>query len=128
MANLFGTSVNREPMAEGKAGKGKADNKAEAPVTETKAEDFSFAIEDNVKLPEKGNREKASKYPWDKLGIGQSFFVPNGKPGTFYTLCTSAKKKYAPKVFTSKQWKQEDGTEGVRVWRTEDAPKESAKS
>lgn len=117
MANLFGTA-NREPAAEGKAGKDKG-NKVAPPVAETSAEEFSFALEDNVAIPERGSREKASKYPWDKMEKGQSFFVPNAKPGTFYTLCTSAKKKYQPKVFTSKAWKQADGTEGVRVWRTE---------
>lgn len=47
-----------------------------APAAPAAAEPAAFAILDGVVLPPKLGREVASKYPFDKLAVGQSFFVP----------------------------------------------------
>lgn len=60
-----------------------------------------------------------AKYPWDDLAAGESFFVPNGKPGTFQTLATNRNKKAGEngKKFIARKYTHE-GVEGVMVWRS----------
>lgn len=77
--------------------------------------DTSFAIDDDIALPET-TRTRAEKYPWSKLEVNQSFFVPGAKVETFYTLCSSASKKHGGK-FIARRWDGANGVAGVRVWR-----------
>lgn len=118
MASMFSNVPSLAPAAEGKSGKAKGETSS--PKVETNG--FAFTLEDSVEMPKDTGKGKPSKYPWEAMAKGQSFFVPHAKKGTFYTLCNSASKKYsteeAPKKFTSKTW-TEKGVEGVRVWRTE---------
>lgn len=86
----------------------------------------NFEIEDNIPLPEKRIGVKGeSIYPFDKIGINQSFFV--GSTGTvkepWKTLTSMAsrlsRELYPKKFITARQTK--DGVDGVRVWRASDA-------
>lgn len=74
-----------------------------------------FVIEKNIPLPSK--RRKASKYPWDQMKKGDSFFVP-GKPKGLYT----AAAKHGLRVAVRAQKK--GNQEGFRVWML--GPKEAA--
>lgn len=67
-----------------------------------------YEIEDNVPLP---NHLGGTAYPFDRLEIGQSFFVPNKKLSSFTALTQYYKTKLRRK-FTCRTM---DG--GVRVWR-----------
>lgn len=81
----------------------------EAPVeAETTA---SFEIEDNVEIP-KGTRGRASasKYPFDKLEIGQSFFVADNPKmkdtaRTMGSVVSREKKRYAVETGEMKEGK-----------------------
>jgi hypothetical protein len=78
-----------------------------------------FKLDDNVPIPETSRGERPSKYPWDTMNVGQSFFVPGAKQSTFNTLTAGRTKKYnGERKFISKAV-TEDGVEGVRVWRIE---------
>jgi hypothetical protein len=73
---------------------------------------MSFKIEKNVAIPASVRTGGKSKYPWNELDVGDSFFVPGAKVSTFYTLTTGQNKKDPGKRFIARK----DG-EGVRVWR-----------
>lgn len=68
-------------------------------------------IEDGIPLPRPAAR---IGYPFGKLAVGQSFFVPERKS---MTSVTRANKTLGPKVFTARRL-EENGIEGFRVWRT----------
>jgi hypothetical protein len=43
-------------------------------------DDADFKVEDNVPLPVRARKTKAERhFPFDKLSVGQSFFVPRDK-------------------------------------------------
>jgi len=75
-------------------------------------------IDKNVPIPETQYRgQKESKYPFDKLGIGDSFFIECNKENARAkqsTLCALASRfgKNKRKSFIVKQV-----LGGVRVWR-----------
>lgn len=64
----------------------------------------SFAIEDGIELaPISGRGRGGETYPFDKLGVGQSFFVPNTaeKPNVAKSLAStvsSATRRYAEEI------------------------------
>lgn len=95
---------------------------AQAAPVETKVQsaekEAGFAaitVQSGIPLPTTASR--SGKYPWDKMATGDSFFVPGAKVETFYTLTSTASKKYKCR-FIARKW-HEGTTEGVRVWRTE---------
>lgn len=59
------------------------------------------------------------KFPFRKLEVGQSFFVPAGPGRKTFSSVHRFNTVLAPKVFTSRKWTQPDGTAGFRVWRIE---------
>src|SRR5882757_2034736 len=75
----------------------------------------SFEIMNDVEIPER--RARQSKYPWDKLEPGQSFFVKGGRTNVFSTLCSTKNKYDTSRRFTSREWHNADGDIGVMVWR-----------
>lgn len=76
---------------------------------------ITFTPQSNIPIPR--IRTNQAKYPWDKMWVGASFFVPGASPSGM-----SATMKYAAK---KRGWKftrrtvVENGVKGVRVWRIE---------
>ena len=64
-----------------------------------------YKIDKGVPLP-----GKCTKYPWEQMGIGDSFFVKNGNQARVGASATNA-ARFGKKFTTRKV----DG--GVRVWR-----------
>ena len=79
------------------------------------AEDTGIQLFEGIAIPET-TRERQSKYPWDKLAVGASFFVPNAKLDSFSTLVSTRNKKSDAK-FIVRKWTGERGVQGVMVWR-----------
>ena len=69
-----------------------------------------FQIEKNVPIPPR--REYKTKYPWDEMDVGDSFYVPNTKSGSIACGVYRASKRFEGKKFISRS---EAG--GIRVWR-----------
>lgn len=64
----------------------------------------NIVIEKDVAMPEHCSR---TKYPWTKMEVGDSFFIPK------LTISLGAtNERYKPKKFIARK----DG-EGYRVWR-----------
>ena len=74
-----------------------------------------FKLEKDVPMPSRASGGGKPKYPWSSMEEGDSFFVAGAKIETFYTLTSTARKKYNAN-FVARKW-QEDGVNGVRVWR-----------
>ena len=69
-------------------------------------------IDDGIPLPKRPGGGRIAKYPWDRLEVGQSFFVPT--PPKYLASMASAAGKKRGRRFSSRTV---DG--GVRVWRVE---------
>lgn len=91
-----------------------------APVIAKAGEFQKFA---GIPLPE-ARSSRESKYGWDELAQGESFFVPGAKPDTFNTLTSTRNKREKEKngdkakKFVARKFTHE-GVVGVMVWRTE---------
>ena len=72
-----------------------------------------YKVDDNIAIPK--GRERAAKYPWKELKIGQSFFVPGGKLTTFATTCNKQGKSLDRKFIVRSR--DENNVKGVRIWR-----------
>lgn len=83
----------------------------------------AIVVQDNVAIPPKWTPEgnasfgKAPKYPWATMKVGQSFFVPLPKGRSFTAHASQMKNHPEGGKFESRRL-IEDGTHGVRVWRT----------
>jgi hypothetical protein len=75
---------------------------------------MAFEIERDVPLPEKNVRWK---YPFDQMGLGDSFFVANKDTTQMSALCKRAAKRLGGRFVTAKAEKGDK--QGVRVWRME---------
>lgn len=75
---------------------------------------MEFEIEVGVPLPDKHVRWK---YPFDKLGVGQSFFAPHKDTTQMAAACKRAAKRLEARFVTAKA--ERDGVSGTRVWRME---------
>lgn len=95
-----------------------------------------FQIETDVPVPPKSARRGSTeKYPFAKMEIGQSFFVP-GEVKMNSTIASAQKRTgHKFEAFPDQDGTGEDGKpcKGVRVWRVEGeyvhkprAPKETA--
>lgn len=116
-------------------------NQNTAPAADAAASKPSFTIDDNVPLaPVTGRGRGGETYPFDKLAVGQSFFVPNTveKPNVAKSLAStvsSATRRYA-EVIEGETRKDRKGNEvpalretrkfvlravegGARIWRTQ---------
>ena len=75
-----------------------------------------FKIDSDVPMPTADPRGKPEKYPFSKLSIGQSFFVP-GANAAISAAATSAKKRTGFRFKVRSV--EEGGLVGKRVWRVE---------
>lgn len=83
--------------------------------TKTRADFEAVEIEKGVPMPFKGAR--AMGYPWDKLEVGDSFWVEEPwKPSGGMSIHVRANRIFAPKHFIS-QRAMKDGKQGFRFWR-----------
>lgn len=78
-------------------------------------ETAGITVDKGVPLPRP--RASQSKYPWDEMAVGDSFFVPHGDP-TVIAGCASHQKRRGTGRFTTRSL-VENGVAGVRVWRME---------
>ena len=71
----------------------------------------SLKIEHGIKVPEK----RGTRYPWRRMGVGDSFFAPNGNMKNLTNGAYNAfgKGHYAVRHVV------EGGVAGYRVWRLE---------
>ena len=94
----------------------------------TSAATSAFAIEDGIALPAGRGGRNANVYPFDQLGVNQSFHVPatEAKPNPAKSLAStvsSATKRYADQTPARKfVVRSVDASDprgaGARVWRT----------
>jgi hypothetical protein len=79
-----------------------------------------YPIDTDIAIPKKpGKQGRVVTFPWERLGIGHSFFVPGEKSyktGNFW--CKWAMKEWPTKRFV---YRKVEG--GVRIWRVEAATK-----
>lgn len=91
----------------------------------------TFTIDDNVELPAGATRTKAATYPFELLGVNQSFFVGNteAKPNAAKSLAStisSANKRYTTEdgsgnrkfVVRPVDETAQGRGKGARIWRT----------
>jgi hypothetical protein len=72
-----------------------------------------YEIEKDQPMPaESPHKGRVEKYPWSKLGVGMSFFIPGGVFGRVKSSASKASKR-SGKTFVVRRM---DG--GVRVWRS----------
>lgn len=74
----------------------------------------TIEIEDGIPIPRAF--AGSNKFPFAKLEVGQSFFVPAGEQRQSFSSVVRYNKTLAPKRFTCRKWDQ-DGVAGFRVWR-----------
>ena len=72
----------------------------------------SFTVEDGVPIPDKRQPGRPSKYPFETMEIGQSFFAP----GIKVRKVGNAARHYRPKRFRCRTV-VENGIRGTRCWR-----------
>jgi hypothetical protein len=107
--------------AEGVAIPGRSNGVAKRPGNDggTAVRSLRFSIDDDVPIPEASPH--GASYPWARLTVGQSFFIPEdgrkhrGKLTSMY----AAHKRYPGRRFRA-LWQDKDekrGISGFRVWR-----------
>jgi hypothetical protein len=72
---------------------------------------FQYEIEKGVEMPP--DKRKTSKYPFEKMEVGDSFFVPEKTAISLQSTCSLYKQKTGYKFIL----REVDG--GVRIWRSE---------
>ena len=72
------------------------------------AKHLQIKLDKGIPIP--GAKKRGSKYPWDEMHPGDSFFV-EGAPKGLYAQAAAHKIKITVRKVT------ERGKEGVRVWR-----------
>jgi len=75
-----------------------------------------FKVDKGIPIPKKTNDRGRQLYPWSKLEIGDSFFVPQD-----FKEPHKVKKSVAQRNLTDKpkRYKAYNESDGVRVWRIE---------
>ena len=74
---------------------------------------MTYAIEKNIPTPElRFPRKKTAKYPFAKMKVGDSFFVPEGKLNRISTSMAYFHNHNKPKRVTARTIEG-----GVRIWR-----------
>lgn len=68
-------------------------------------------IDKGIPIPENARRGRHG-YPWADMGVGDSFFVSNGRVANFRSTCWHACVRHKPKKFICRAVEG-----GVRVWR-----------
>lgn len=83
-----------------------------------------YEIEKKIEIPPRGVRTTRRKYPFNKLGIGDSFFVPieelsySKDPSSLVSSAASVYGRRKGGKFVTRQVLNENGeVSGYRVWR-----------
>lgn len=84
---------------------------------------MKITIERNIPIPGRRNTTGSrSRFPWTMMGVGDSFFVPGysrqGSPRKGTQMGCSMGYKLVPNSSWVVRDARENGTKGVRVWRT----------
>ena len=69
-------------------------------------------IDKGIAVPDYSIRGRTPIYPWADMGVGDSFFVSNGRVAAFRSTCRGACVRHKPKKFICRAVEG-----GVRVWR-----------
>lgn len=69
-----------------------------------------------IKLKGKRNKGVHVRYPFKRMEVGDSFFVPGNGRNTLKVCCYHATRKSGHQ-YAVRQWREPDGTEGLRCWR-----------
>jgi hypothetical protein len=77
-----------------------------------------YVIQEGIPFPEK-RRGRQSPFQFDKMEVGESIFVPDRNEENIYSTIYSAGKKLGRKFIAANEV-DEEGVEGVRVWRFHD--------
>lgn len=78
-----------------------------------------FTLTADIPPPEKRRSGRPSKYPFDQMEVGHSFFVKTDKPASAGSrIARQAKKSHKIKLIW--EARNEDGEAGIRVWRVEE--------
>lgn len=83
-------------------------------------EDFEFEIEDGFEFKERDTVQ--AKYPFDRLEVGQSFFVPNKDSKQMSAARSHWKRKFPDRHWVCQKGEKEINGEmvsGTRVGRTQ---------
>lgn len=89
--------------------------KDNAPMIDLAPREHNLTLRKGLPAPPRASfGPRVSKYPWNDMQPGDSFFIPGGKITTFYTLTSDARKKHGKNFRAYKL--VEDGVEGVGVW------------
>lgn len=90
-----------------------AKKKASTAEKVTTPENSEFEIESGIEIPERQKRQ--SKYPFSKLEIGESFFIPGKTKVQFVSTAHTSARRVGIRV---RVWDAEkDSVQGVRVGR-----------
>lgn len=77
----------------------------------------AIEVEKRVLIPERKGGGRNRKYPWDKLKVGDSFFIPHASKGfSIYSCLKHYNNSVKKKDNISVTQRREEG--GLRVWRT----------
>lgn len=74
-----------------------------------------YKIEKGIPIPEGCGRWGNAKYPWERMEVGDSFFVPGRAAADMSGARQNAAKRFGRAYGTKNETK--DGVRGVRVWR-----------
>jgi hypothetical protein len=74
-----------------------------------------YYIENNVEFPGTKSSGRKLKYPWDRLKLGASSFLPNKAPYQVASQCYTYGVRWGKKFSARKAVKH--GRNGTRVWR-----------
>jgi hypothetical protein len=77
---------------------------------------MNITIENNIPIPPKGRGRKRI-YPFEKMSIGDSFYVPAKKANAVRYCAHFYRSRNKDFHFTTRSEKGADGGYGVRVWR-----------
>jgi hypothetical protein len=76
-----------------------------------------IVVEAGIPIPPRTQLGRRSKYPFEDMDVGDSFFVAGRDGKNFGGTVTGARKRHPDMAFEMRTVK-EDGVIGVRVWRT----------
>ncbi len=83
----------------------------------------------NIPIPKSLHGSGATKWPFNKLEVGHSFFAKGAALKSMRTYCAKQNSLLAPKRFIARNYVIDSGhgpEQGVMVWRTEDRSRRKA--
>ena len=74
-----------------------------------------FEIDKDIEIPSRCRGKRGPTYPWNELGVGDSFFAPSD--ARCFTAAAHRARFHGGKYTTRAV--EENGVVGFRVWRVE---------